>query len=53
VIWRAVEVGWDEHFRVFEQTRANIERKDFPTWEAQMRKKYQQGRERVMKAKGG
>jgi hypothetical protein len=50
---RTFERDWDEHFRVFEQTRTNIERKDFATWEAQLRRRYRQGRERLMTAKGG
>ena len=50
---RTFERDWDDHFREFEQTRINIERKNLATWEAQMRKKYQQGRERLMTVKAG
>jgi hypothetical protein len=50
---RTFERDWDEHFRVFEQTRTNIERKDFNSWETQLRQKYRRGRERLMTAKVG
>ena len=47
---RTFERDWDEHFRVFEQTHTNIERKNYALWEEQLRRKYRQGRARMTAA---
>ena len=40
------ERDWDKHFKQFEQTRTNINRKSYKKWEAQILARYKRGRER-------
>lgn len=42
------ERDWDMHFRRLAQTRTNIARKSYESWEAQIRTRYKQGREKFL-----
>jgi len=47
------ERDWDTHFRHFEQTRTNIERKSYNKWEAQIHDKYRRGRRKLLCVRDG
>ena len=43
------ERDWDEHLRRFEQTRTNIERRNYDKWKEQIRARYNRGLEKLVR----